>query len=160
MQDQIDFFRLVSEHDTIDAGIDALKRLTTAAEMDLEAVLAALATLSVDLREHLAHEDSFIYPMMIEQDRTNSHEVAQSFVSEFAALRADWNAYLAEWTADCIEADWGNFCWQTASMMTRLGLRVMRENEVLYLRALQNGRIRLRETKPVVEDACEAAIAA
>ncbi len=120
--------------------------LVDEAASDVDAVVLKLSDLAGELREHLAHEDSFIYPAMIAASATSMSDTAKSFVAEFAALRHDWDLYLSEWSAETIHADWETFRAETRSMMSRLATRVSAENDLLYRSALQNGVIPLRSS--------------
>ena len=136
---------LIAEHGRIDMALGHLQRLIDADAPDTIAVTLALSDLSAELSHHLAHEDSFIYPRMIATGNTGISATAQEFVEDFAQLRADWGVYLTEWTAECIEADWLSFKFDTCRMIVRLAERVRAENELLYVAALQAGAIRLRK---------------
>ena len=111
---------------------------------DVPAVSAALSHLAEELTYHLAHEDSFIYPRMIESTVGQVASVARQFVDEFDALTADWKVYLREWLPDCIAGDWDGFRQETDALLARLAARVRAENSVLYSAALNHGLIALR----------------
>ena len=136
--------RLIGEHARIDQAVEDMLHLVAGAIPDVDAVLLKLTDLACELGEHLAHEDSFIYPRMIAARDTAMADTARRFVREFATLRHDWSLYLGEWTGETIAADWDNFRTETLAMMARLAARVSAENELLYPAALQNGVIPLR----------------
>lgn len=139
--------RLIAEHALIDAALVRLQGLVAEATPDLPAVTIALADLSTELSQHLAHEDSFLYPGLIRSQHPRARGVARRFAQDFAALRSDWNLYLREWIADCIAADWDAFRVETAAMIARLDQRVKAENALLYTEALRTGAILLRDRR-------------
>ena len=138
------FDRLIAEHMRIEFKAKSLWARTALAEPDVAGAALALADLSHELLEHLAHEDSFIYPRMIAAANTDMSEVATRFADEFAALHKDWAAYLREWSSERIAADWNDFRAATHAILARLAARVHSENALLYPAALRNGVIPLR----------------
>lgn len=139
--------RLLAEHALIDAALARLEALVALAAPDVPAVIIALADLSSELAHHLAHEDSFIYPRLIGGRHPETRRVAERFVSDFEELRSDWNLYLREWTADCIDGDWEAFRIETGTMIVRLAQRVKAENILLYAEALRTGAVPLRDQR-------------
>lgn len=137
--------RLLFEHDQIDRALAKLRRLTEAAVPDVTAVSIALSELASDLSDHLAHEDSFIYPRMIESSVGHVASIARHFVDEFVALTGDWKTYLVEWLPESIAGDWAGFKRDTDAIIARLAARVRAENSVLYSAALNHGLITLRD---------------
>jgi iron-sulfur cluster repair protein YtfE (RIC family) len=142
----MNYERLIAEHARIDLAVGDMLGLVGEATPDVDAVVLKLSDLAGELREHLAHEDSFIYPAMIAARDTLISDTAKNFVAEFAALRHDWGLYLSEWSAETIQTDWETFRTETRSMMNRLAARVSAENELLYPAALQHGVISLRSS--------------
>ena len=69
------------------------------------------------------------------------------FEAAFEALRCDWRAYLADWDAECIAADWAGFQTETAAVMARLRERVRAETDLIYPVALKRGMIALRDRR-------------
>lgn len=136
--------RLIAEHDRIDAKVAELSALVGAETPDVAAVVIVLSDLSGAVSEHLAHEDSLIYPRMISASHTELSEVALGFVDQFAALTADWGLYLREWGSEQIAGDWQGFRGETRAIMARLAARIGAENELLYPAAFRNGLIPLR----------------
>jgi iron-sulfur cluster repair protein YtfE (RIC family) len=137
--------RLLHEHDRIDRALARLQRLTDAPVPDVPAVSHALSDLAGELVDHLAHEDSFIYPRMIESTIGQVSAIARGFVDEFAALSEEWKTYIVAWLPDCIAGDWDGFKRDTDAILARLAARVRAENTVLYSAALNHGLIPLRE---------------
>lgn len=142
--------RLIAEHAEIDKALLRLQKLVATDTPDIGAVVVRLSYLSQLLSSHLAHEDSFIYPWMIAGSNAESSAVARDFIASFAALRRDWDLYLAEWNSECIAADWDNFRGETERMATRLAQRVRAENELLYATALKTNVIPIRERRGAV----------
>ncbi|UZK66108.1 hemerythrin domain-containing protein [Sphingomonas sp. M1-B02] len=136
--------RLIAEHDRIDDAVSQLLALVEVETPDVDAIIIDMAVLSCELSEHLAHEDSFIYPRMIAAQNTGMSDAAKRFVLEFSTLRADWVQYLAEWGRETILADWETFSAETRAMLARLAARISAENNLLYPAALREGAINLR----------------
>lgn len=141
----VSYERLIAEHARIDHALARLLVLTEDGAPDLTALTLALSDLSNELTAHLAHEDSFIYSRMLAGKDSDGPATAQKFIDDFAELRHDWGLFLAEWNAECIEADWQNFRHEAHAMTHRLARRVAAENELLYTMALRIGVISLRE---------------
>src|SRR3569833_1788703 len=131
--------RLLREHDRIDQALLQLQRLTRAAVPDVPAVSAALSHLAGELTYHLAHEDSFIYPRMIESRIGQVASIARQFVDEFESLTTDYKVYLREWLPDCIAGDWDGFREETETKDAQHRTRDHAENSVLYSAALNHG---------------------
>lgn len=139
--------RLIDEHAQIDIARVRLQCLMDTDTPDVGAVVVALSDLARQLADHLAHEDSFIYPRMIAGSNTESSSTANNFVSEFADLRRDWLLYVAEWNGERIAADWARFRSESERMNLWLEQRVRAENELLYAMALKTNAIPLRERR-------------
>jgi iron-sulfur cluster repair protein YtfE (RIC family) len=140
----VNFKLLIEEHDRIVIMAVEFERLVALAEPDMESLIALRARLSSEVVRHLAHEDAFIYPEMIEHGSERIARTARQFVEEFEDLRNDWVLFLEEWSTECIIGDWIGFREETHAIMRRLRFRVQQENEILYPMALQTGAIRLR----------------
>lgn len=136
--------QLLLEHDQINRTLARLLRLTEAATPDVPEVSGALSQLAAQLLDHLAHEDSSLYPKMIQSKVGQVASIARRFFDEFEEMTADCKTYLTEWLPDCIEGDWEGFRRDTAAMAARLQARVRAENSVLYSAALNHGLIALR----------------
>jgi iron-sulfur cluster repair protein YtfE (RIC family) len=147
MEDEMSYERLIAEHARIDAILGRLKALVEADQPCASLAMLALSDLSSELSHHLEHEDSFIYPRMIVGQDQTARDVAWRFVTDFAALREDWQVYLAEWNTECIVEDWAMFCRESEAMIARIARRVRAENELLYTAALASGAIQLRERR-------------
>ena len=140
----LNFHRLITEHDQLDALTARLEALCRADTLDVPAVMDLRGTLAADIAQHLADEDSFIYPHMIGGGNERVAAEAQAFVDEFDELVRDWGVYLADWDADRVRADESAFRDATLAIAARVRTRVRRENEQLYPLALRTGAIRLR----------------
>lgn len=136
--------QLIVEHDELEAIALQLEEQVRRAEPRLAVVLTLRARLSIALNAHLIGEDAAIYPQMAASTHAAQADTADSFVTELACLRVDWNAYLEEWGEDAIESDWTNFAQETCAMMGRLRARIARENGCLIPAALQSSVVRLR----------------
>ncbi len=141
----INMVRLIDEHERIARAVAALRARVGDSAGQVDAVMASLRDLSIELANHLAYEDSFLYPMLADDSHDRSRADAAAFVTEFDSLRDDWTLYLREWTDDCVAADWDHFASVTLAMLDRLDLRVARENAILYPRAFRDGFIQFRD---------------
>lgn len=137
--------RLLQEHDRIDAQLVRLTNIADHPDEDAVGATLVLCDLAEELRVHLAHEDSLMYRPIVAAKKRDFADAADQFCREFAALRADWDSYLVEWTTGMIQADWAGFRESTLSIIDRLSARVRAENDLLYIAALQAGIIPLRE---------------
>ena len=137
--------RLMREHALIENAVKHLQVLVAAETPDVGVVVIALSDLSGELDAHLAHEDSFIYPRMIQGDNELLRDAANAFAAEFASLRVDWMMYLGEWNGECIAADWAHFREVTVEILDRLQRRIDAENNILYTVALRENVFALRD---------------
>ncbi|OYY89972.1 MAG: hypothetical protein B7Y45_09625 [Sphingomonas sp. 28-66-16] len=139
--------RLITDHDRIDRIVVGLASIVDSPVPAPAGASSKLAELAEALTEHLGHEDSFIYPAIIAGDKTVFSTAATDFVRQFEALRRDWDNYLHAWTSAGIALAWPDFCRETQAMMIRLAARVRAENELLYMTALQQGVITLKDIR-------------
>jgi iron-sulfur cluster repair protein YtfE (RIC family) len=148
----VDYETLMHEHDalTVLAArlIDAVApHVALNAGPDRAYLISAVAArdaLSGALMQHLHAEDSTIYPRLISGNDASAAEAARQVAAEFKDLIGDWIAYMADWPATRIEAEWPAFKSVTLELMRRLSGRVKRENELLYPLALAAAHITLR----------------
>lgn len=87
--------RLIAEHARIDTLCDSLMALVDTDTPDVAATVIMLSDLSIELGEHLAHEDCMIYPRMLNAQNPEIRDIAIAFTSEFASLRVDWGCIWA-----------------------------------------------------------------
>jgi hypothetical protein len=139
-----DLERLIKEHETLARLTDSLIESLSASPLDIPGIVHLRNELAVALHEHLAKEDAFLYQKSLRASETDFQEAICKFESDFAALSADWSAYLGEWPADVIAADFDTFSEITENLLIRLKARIAHENALLYPLALQQGRILLR----------------
>lgn len=140
----MNFQALMREHDRLGGMAAELERLVAAPCPDMGVLLALRASMSAEFFRHVIHEDKVVYPEMMACGSPDVAETAQRFADEFESLRESWTAYLDEWSPECIAGDWDDFGAETRALTARLRVRIQRENEELYTRALQAGAIRLR----------------
>ena len=143
----VSYESLIAEHDRIAVQIARLESLIASDRPDTNGVIIALCDLSREVSHHVAHEDSFIYSRMIAGGNAESSAVATAFVAEYADVKRDWEAYLSEWSGECIAADWATFRRETAALLARIARKIRAENEVLYAVALKHNVIHLRERR-------------
>jgi hypothetical protein len=137
------FEQLMREHDLIDTLTRRLEKCCRSEIPDPNAAIEARSALKDALDDHLGHEDEAIYPPLIFAGGQPAEAVAH-FEATFAQLRTDWSAYLEDWDAECISADWDSFRFETAALMARVRERTHAETSLIYPLALQKGVIALR----------------
>ncbi len=138
-----DYQTLIAEHDRLD-GFAINMMAIVAGPRNPDGAIAARATLSIDLEDHLSREDSFLYDRLLEKEGDAFSQAVGAFHRDFANLTRDWVDYLRGWDADRVSADWSSFAQDTLSIMHRLRERIAAENDLLYPLALERGHIRLR----------------
>lgn len=136
--------RLIDDHETMTNAVEDLMALAAQQDPSPAQAYAQLCDFKAQLHTHLEAEADFIYAEEMRKDPTRLDAEVIAFEREFADLKNNWGAYLAEWSKDAIEADWTGFSSATMLMMRRLLERIEAENAILYPLALQHGRIRLR----------------
>jgi len=142
----VSYQRLIEEHDAIDTLVRRIEAEVDTSGPSIPAISALLADLSLAVSNHLSVEDRSVYTRLIVAKDKESVRVKVDFEEAFQALRADWLAYLADWTSsDNVELDWDTFVNETRAMMPRLRQRVREETNLIYPVALHLGFIRLRD---------------
>jgi len=130
------------ETDAIDWAVEALRAciLSSGTAAELSACLADLSTRLADLFEH---ENARIHGP-IEDALPEASADALTMIADARQLHADCDAYLSDWTADCIEADRDIFLLETEALLDRIQRAANRAGNDLYPMALAKGLIRLR----------------
>jgi hypothetical protein len=109
--------------------------------LDGDATPAALALaldhLVATVSDHLSVEDAMIYTLAMRAQPGVAEESVTRARDEFDRLKANWNDYLVEWTAESIAADRPAFDRATRAMLPRLRDRVKLENELLFAVSIQ-----------------------
>ena len=85
-----------------------------------------------ELLAHLTTEDKMLYPALIASSNPQAVLTADQFSNEMGGLAAAFKLYIEDWTWDRIANDWPGFCAATQKILTALGNRIRRENEILY----------------------------
>nr|WP_299911779.1 hemerythrin domain-containing protein [Sphingomonas bacterium] len=137
------FEQLMREHDEIDAHTRRLEECCAVQAPAIAEVVAARGALRIALEEHLAHEDEALFGRLMTANRASA-EAVHAFAAEFGQLRADWGAYLSDWSAAWLADDWDGFRQETAALMSRMRDRTRQETELLYPLALRTAAIGLR----------------
>lgn len=91
-----------------------------------------------------------LYPRLILANRADDIATATRFMDDLTELKADWTAFLLEWSDDMIKYDWEGFVADARPMIERVRARVRAENDLLYPLALQRSAISLREMPAAV----------
>lgn len=141
--------QLAKEHGAIEQLAAGLVDMLDLPEPDPEATAAAFRVLATELHEHLAIEDSAIYPRLITAADPGAAATAERFNAELAALKQDWQAFRIEWSDEAIRDDWPIFLDEGHAMLKRIRARLQAENDLLYPVALQRSIIPLRSPETV-----------
>jgi hypothetical protein len=81
---------------------------------------------------HLAHEDTEIYPRLMDHPNLALRSLAQSAFAELGVIKGAWTSYRDTWTVDRILADDALFATSTTAIVQALAIRIEMENDVLY----------------------------
>ncbi|MGV9010395.1 hemerythrin domain-containing protein [Brevundimonas sp.] len=81
---------------------------------------------------HLAHEDTEIYPRLMNHPELALQALAQEAFAELGVIKGAWTSYRDTWTVDRILAGTARFASCTTAMVQALAMRIEMENDVLY----------------------------
>jgi hypothetical protein len=81
---------------------------------------------------HLAAEDNSFYPRLLSDKRREVSEIAARFQQEMGGIKEAFGQYVKQWTRDAIAADPTGFAQDTATVLSKLGSRMDREERELY----------------------------
>lgn len=126
----MDVALLRQQHDLIE-GLSAELAAVVAAET-VQPVGALRWRLAREVIGHLAIEDRWFYPHIIDRGTAETARLARAFQTEMGNLASDFTHYMAEWTDRRIVAEWPTFGNATATVLDRLRNRIGRENDQLY----------------------------
>lgn len=93
------------------------------------------------LMAHLALEDHIFYPEMHRATDEAARALALRIQGEVGGLAADFAAYMTRWNDDRVAREWRNFCYDTREILNALGIRVRKEEELLYPLAEKRARV-------------------
>lgn len=127
----MDIDELRRQHEAI---IAVARKLATAVEDDTvpQPVAALRWKLARMLIAHLAVEDGYFYPAMLNSADQATRNTAARFQSETGALAAKFTQYMSTWTETQIAGQWPLFCKETRAILKALEKRVVQENEQRY----------------------------
>ena len=92
-----------------------------------------LGQLAGRIKTHLAAEDKFIYPRLMDHPDSQVRMTCEKFPREMGDLAKEFNAYQAKYSgAGKIEADPANFLTDTKDILSALTTRIEKENTSLY----------------------------
>ncbi len=81
---------------------------------------------------HLAKEDKLLYPKLRSGPDPVAARLAERFSEDMGGLAQAYNAYIANWSATRMEAEWPAFCAETQAIVAALTDRIAREERELY----------------------------
>ncbi len=92
-----------------------------------------LGALSGKLMMHLASEDQFIYPCLMEKQDPKIQETSKQFASEMGSLAQVFGKYKNKYLGDSkITNAPGEFLGESGKVMEAIGKRIAREEKDLY----------------------------
>ena len=141
---ELTYEQLIREHDEIEDAAERLLAMVSAHRLDDAAIIEALATLTRQVADHLAHEEQIRIPVMADLRIRLPYE-ADRLEEDLVRLVDDWAAFLDRWADGRFARDRLGFVADVTAMMPRLRARVRTESEILYAPALRDSLIRLRD---------------
>lgn len=108
--------------------LDLVNRETPAAA-EISAIRWRMSRL---LLTHLAKEDSHVYPRLKADHRLDVSEMAVRYEQEMGDLAGRWQAFIIDWPAPRMTADWAGFRAATILILDALAARIMCEERDLY----------------------------
>jgi len=91
------------------------------------------AQLAGRLRVHLAMEDEFLYPTLMDSPAAETAAQARRFADEMGGLAGVFGKYYDQWRKpQAIEVQSTQFVSETKSLISALGTRISREERELY----------------------------
>lgn len=129
----MDMRQFEQDHTLILEHIDELQQAIQQDRSCVEAICAKLRFLGSKVRLHLAVEDRFLYPSLIEARPVNVSRLAQQFQQEMGGLKSELEAFLSRYsTANDIRRDPSEFSRQCRQILSALHQRILREDDELY----------------------------
>lgn len=125
--------RIKSDHDSLYASMDELRRLVQAGVAgNAEPLFAELKKLDATIKLHLAIEDHMLYPALAGASDPQVAAVGKRFQQEMGGLAAAYGGFAARWdTAIRIGTDPERFGHEAASLLDALHARIRREDREL-----------------------------
>lgn len=125
--------RIKSDHDTLYASMDELRRLVQAGVAgNADALFAELKKLNATIKLHLAIEDRMLYPALAGASDPRVSAVGKRFQHEMGGLATAYGDFTARWdTAMRIGADPERFGHEAASLLDALHARIQHEDREL-----------------------------
>lgn len=129
----MDMRQFDEDHIVILEQIEQLDDLLQVPTHSTELVCTKLRRLGTKVRLHLAIEDAFLYPRLIESRCGQTSSMARSFQREMGGLSAVLEALLDRYASQAdIGRDPSRFVQDCAQMLAALRARIAREDAELY----------------------------
>ena len=124
--------RLKARHDTLEAAIEVLDRLTRKVAPDRAQLSSARLALSQASGQRTRCLNDEIYPALLATNVPAAVETARALRSEGAELRARSAEHVAAWSIDRAIDDWPGYCRASADLRATMRDRMRRERSLLY----------------------------
>ncbi|MDF2613893.1 MAG: Hemerythrin cation binding domain protein [Clostridia bacterium] len=126
---------LERQHKEIYTEIQAIKKLIghdTIAE-DSSELAKMISLLAGKLKMHLQSEDKFLYPGLLESDRTELRQLAKDYINDMGAIHNEFEKYKFQFnTKNKIDNDMKQFRNETEQIFKILENRLNKEDHYLY----------------------------
>ncbi|PJG47788.1 cation-binding protein [Sphingobium sp. LB126] len=126
----MDLDELQRQHDEIEALL-ARFRQAIADDSSPQRLGALRWQFARQLMAHLALEDRIFYPNMQRQPHDRLRDTAARLEMEMAPIAQSFSAYIARWSDDRIEREWGDFCRESREVLDRILHRMHKEERLL-----------------------------
>jgi hypothetical protein len=126
----------IAKHEFIRADLNQIEA-AAAAGIDgtsAETIAGTINRLTAVLKMHLASEDTYLYPSLLNSGDEKIRRITERYMSEMGNLSQSYTAFHEAWnTASKILADRSGFIEQFRAVRSALVTRMDREEQELYL---------------------------
>lgn len=99
---------------------------------DAHDVRVLIQVIDEHLQDHLAAEDSILYPALIDAGDADTRTLGVRAFEEMGGIVGVWTDYCDRWTVEAVLKDAPRFAAATRSVLGALSLRMEMENDILY----------------------------
>lgn len=101
-------------------------------ETNADQISGKLSQFGGVLKMHLAAEDNFLYPKLVDHDDSKMSETAMKFQNEMGGIADVFKNYSLKWNRQTIKSDPIGFKNDTDTLFNVVGKRISREETELY----------------------------
>ena len=123
------------QHDSAEEIAASLSALvgTYRDQSDAVPIARLVGKLNALLRVHFAYEDSVLYPTMMRGGDPNAAGIAHCFQDDMGTLASRFEEFARRWSGPTIiDMMFDRFADEAITLLTALGARITRENNLLY----------------------------